>query len=346
MPSFPLPLRRVLTIVFVLAAGLASVDAVNAEVARIAKIPKIGCPSDGQQGPLPAPNSSWTKVHLNPVAAKALAYYFGPSGTAVLAPRGWPCLELEGSNGQMLFVTPSPIRAKQFFSPMWKGVTGFGVMEMYRYGGTSGRFAVAEVIARAFPDHLDFVKRVIAEKIAQASEFPLGPFPGDKMKRIGENVVEFETPPNTKGLGTETWLEPNTRPIQGVAVIVTPEEELDLLMATVRLPPNLSFLASEIVSEVRQRRSKDRKISGTNGDHDASRANSQGLGNPVLRAWLLGNRCHRTSDRLVLPQVRALRFPKEESKTLLVRSRNSWRRWSDRRNCGPDSHPFAQAPIA
>lgn len=222
----------------------------------LAEVPSVGCPSDGQQGPIPPPKSGWKQLRLNLHAAKELAYYFGSFDTAILAPKGWKCLELAGSNGAMLFVTPVRVPADNFFQKQWKGVPGFGVMEMYSYGGTSGRFDVAKVVARVFPNHRNFVQSVIAEHLAVPSEFPEGPYPRDKLKRINSNVVEFETPPGTKGLGTEIWLKPNSHSIQGVAIVDTSEEEIDLLTVTVRLPPEAMFLKRDILSEVEQQRNK------------------------------------------------------------------------------------------
>jgi len=45
---------------------------------------------------------------------------------------------------------------------------------------------------------------VITEGIEPASDFPFGPYPTDTLKYHGDVTVEFQTPANTKGLGTIT----------------------------------------------------------------------------------------------------------------------------------------------
>jgi hypothetical protein len=100
-------------------------------------------------------------------------------------------------------------------------------------GDTSGRFAVAKVIARIFPAYKQFAENVISEGIEPASDFPFGPYPKDKLTNRGKNIVEFETPANTAGLGTDSRLLPNTSPIDGVAVISGADTDLIQLFARV-----------------------------------------------------------------------------------------------------------------
>jgi hypothetical protein len=69
-------------------------------------------------------------------------------------------------------------------------------------------------------------------------------------------VVEYETPAQTDGLGTQSWLKRNGRPIEGVAMLVgqTP----DLLRLSVRLPPELNGLRGVIVHQVEHDELSDR----------------------------------------------------------------------------------------
>ena len=115
------------------------------------------------------------------------------------------------------------------------------------YGGTSGRFAVAKTIARAFPARKEFVEGVIAEGIEPASSFPYGPYPVDSLKYRGENVVEFSTPAQAEGLGTDSRLQKNDTPISGAALLVG--EEPDLLRVWVRLPSENSDLSQLIIQQ-------------------------------------------------------------------------------------------------
>jgi hypothetical protein len=70
-------------------------------------------------------------------------------------------------------------------------------------GEMSGRFSVAQVIARIFPKQIEFTERVIKEGTEPASDFPFGPYPKDKLTYRSDRVVEFRTPPHSEGLGTQ-----------------------------------------------------------------------------------------------------------------------------------------------
>ncbi|HTW65476.1 MAG TPA: hypothetical protein VME17_12695 [Bryobacteraceae bacterium] len=86
-------------------------------------------------------------------AAKRLTYYEAAVNTGVLAPRGWYCFGTYGSAGEDLTVSPAPINRD--------GTNGPIVQVDNIDGNTSGRFEVAEVIARVFPGQKAFVQTVI-----------------------------------------------------------------------------------------------------------------------------------------------------------------------------------------
>ena len=112
-------------------------------------------------------------------------------------------------------------------------------------GGTSGRFSVARVIARAFPKHRAFVQSVI-DLFDSAEDYTFSPYPGDKLIYKSDRVVEYRTPPKSEGLGTMTSrLQSNEDPIDGVAILQgqTP----DLLLLSVRLPSDMKALRSQII---------------------------------------------------------------------------------------------------
>jgi len=212
-----------------------------------ATIPFIGCKADGQVGPQRAPHKLPLHLHLDPAAANRLAYYQGFDGPGVLGPRGWYCFETYGSNGSNLYVSPTSLNSRQFFDSNWKGFTGPAIQITSMIGDTSGRFAVAKVIARVFPAHRDFVNNVIAEGLRPASDFPFGPYPDDHLTYKSKELVEFVTPPNRKGLGTSSWLLPNQQPILGVAMLTG--EELSLTQLSLRLPTGMDDLAPIIIRE-------------------------------------------------------------------------------------------------
>jgi hypothetical protein len=216
------------------------------------RVPFVGCESDGQVGPRDAPKGDPKSVAISTELASQLAFYKGEDGIGVLAPRGWHCFEAYGSNGSILLVAPDPIDSKLFFSDTWKGFTGPAIQLTGRAGGTSGRFDVAETIARVFPAHRAFVRRVIKEDIEPASDFPYGPYPKDKLIYRSKEVVEFQTPPNSEGMGTHSRLRANNSPIEGVAVLLVPpaDPDYDLFELATRLPPALAHLAPVIIHQV------------------------------------------------------------------------------------------------
>jgi hypothetical protein len=216
-----------------------------------ATVPFVGCPADGQVGPLDPPKGTTQLVHIPNEAAQQLAFYKAEQGFGVLAPRGWHCFETYGSSGSSLFVSPQPIDAKMLFLDNWKGFTGPVIQLSAEDGGTSGRFGVARMIARVFPAHRSFVRKVIAEGIEPARNFPSGPYPNDKLVYRSKGLVEYQTPPQTGGLGTQSRLLKNTDPIRGVAMLVglVKEGEPSLLFLAVRFPSEIAGLSSAIIQQ-------------------------------------------------------------------------------------------------
>ena len=211
-------------------------------------VPFVGCDSDGQVGPVDAPTGDRKVVQVSAQAAQQLAYYKAEYGPGVLAPRGWYCFSTYGSNGSNLYVSPKPITSAELFSDSWKGFPHPAIQISISLGDTSGRFQVAQVIARIFPDYKKFVEQVTEEKIEPASSFPFGPYPKDKLTYRGKDIVEYVTPGNVEGLGTHSRLQMNADPISGVAILIgrTP----DLLQLSMRLPKEQRDLGPIIVQQV------------------------------------------------------------------------------------------------
>ena len=177
-----------------------------------------------------------------------MAFYGSRDGLGVVAPRGWHCFELYGSNGQTLIVTPE--RHDFDFFHNERQLDGPAVVLTQRYGGTSGRWAVAAMIVRYFPEHSDFV-RGIEEMGLELGEMPAGPFPDDVVHRIGPNALEYTTPTNRDGLGTTAYLGVGAGPIAGL-VMLFPETDMNMIHVAVRLPPELSSRTPVIVEQVRR----------------------------------------------------------------------------------------------
>jgi hypothetical protein len=112
-------------------------------------------------------------------------------------------------------------------------------------GDTSGRFTVAQIAARVFPAQRSFVDKVIAEGAAPTRNIRFGPFPTDRLTYVSDQVVEFETPPLSEGLGTYFLLRPNNDAILGVEIL----RDLLLRHMAIRLPQDMKDLAPAITSQ-------------------------------------------------------------------------------------------------
>lgn len=208
------------------------------------RVPFVGCPSDGQLGPLAAPKGISRLANASKAEAKQLAYY-SLQDAGLVAPRGWHCFGFYGSSGHTLIVSPNPIARGQVF--LTDKLAGPAVQITFKYGDSSGRLEVAEVIARVFPQYRSFVEGVIGLFPNFARSIPSGPYPLDILNYQSPAVVEFTTPAHETGLGTQSVFLPNSSPIRGVAMLVgdTP----DLLMLTVRLPEDLAHLTPVITAQ-------------------------------------------------------------------------------------------------
>jgi len=218
-------------------------------------VPFVGCASDGMAGPQQAPSGKSLAVAIPAAIAQRLAYYKAEYGPGALAPRGWNCFSSYGSDGSSLFVSPDPINTSDLSSMDWKGFTGQVIEVSEMDGGTSGRFEVAKVIARVFPEYKTFAQNVIAEGIEPASDFPFGPYPSDKLTYRAKNIVEFETPANAQGLGTDSRLQMNASPIDGVAIIAG--ADTDLVQLSARVPANDSDLIPAMVGQAEKEAAAD-----------------------------------------------------------------------------------------
>jgi hypothetical protein len=143
-----------------------------------------------------------------------------------------------------------PLGRANLLSESWKGVSGYGIQLSESSGYTSGSFEVAHIIARVFPAHLAFVRRVIAEGVEPAASFTYGPYPADKLTYKSKEAVEYVTQPNAEGLGTMSSLIKDADPIDGVAILTGEDPSLTQLSA--RLPTEMSDLLPAIIRQVEQ----------------------------------------------------------------------------------------------
>jgi hypothetical protein len=239
-------LRRLLAALLLIAAPSSA-----QKTESLVIVPFVGCPADGQVGPEPAPHGQPKHFTIPQSAAARLAWYEyrgDPGQIGALGPRGWNCFATIGSNGMNLYIAPEPLSsAKVLEHKNWHGFTGPAIQLSAILGGTSGRFGVAQIAARVFPHYRPFAKKVIAEGLEPASDFHFGPFPTDKLTYKSNHLVEFITPSNTAGLGTESWIAKGPGPITGFAWIGG--EDTDVLLLNMRLPPALASIGPVIIAQ-------------------------------------------------------------------------------------------------
>jgi hypothetical protein len=209
-----------------------------------ATVPFVGCPSDGQLGPQPAPARGKAPDVAGPDAAR-LAFYMTSDGAGVLAPRGWHCFGSLGSNGMGVTVVPGPIDQRAMFGG---GKLGGPAVQLFQTsGGTSGRFHVAEVAGRLFPRASAYVARVEAEGVMD-HPLPRTPFPADRRTYRGPFQLLYTTPAGREGQGTASGLARGPLPIDGVEWL-HPIGDMDLTSLAVRLPPSERPLVAAIIRQ-------------------------------------------------------------------------------------------------
>lgn len=224
-----------------LAACLASAVLVGIGSAAESRPSFVGCPSDGMSGPARAPR----RAPNLPPAPKGASLY-ASDGLLTIAPTGWHCAGLYGSNGSLLIVTPGPISPKTF---MESDATVSGPVVMIRWinGDTSGRFEAADVAARVFPSEAAFIDRVRQEARELDETIASGPTATDEIVRRSPTVVEYVTPAATDGIGIVHPVVAAAAPIRG-AIVLQSKSEMNIVQLVMRLDPPSEGLAKDIVA--------------------------------------------------------------------------------------------------
>ena len=168
----------------------------------LSKVPFVGCPSRNMGTPVAAPHRAPRIVAVEASIAARIAYYAGASQywPGAYAPRGWHCRVWSGADGSFMIVTPEPPPDANPHA----SVTGPGVFSSISIGGTGGRFDVAQVGARFFPQALRaFIQKVrTGDADLPAAHFVVKPYPNDIVTRVGNRMIEFTTPAFHEGFGT------------------------------------------------------------------------------------------------------------------------------------------------
>jgi hypothetical protein len=251
-----------------------------------------------------APTDDSKVLPIDSDAAQRLAYYASNKSFGVLAPRGWYCFGTYGSDGVTLYVSSQPIDTANLFSTTWGSFAGPVIEVSQEDGDTWGRFSVAKTIARVFPAHTAFARKVIGEGVEAASDFPFGPYRNDKLIYKSTEIVEYQSPAHTEGLGTRgveaKFLQRDADPISGVAILVGPDPNLLLLSA--RLPPEQHDLTPYIIQQVERDAANQPQLASPSttttsqptGSVPSSTASKVSMGYPVpektfVNAYVLAN---------------------------------------------------------
>jgi hypothetical protein len=226
-------------------------------------VPFVGCPGDVQlMQDFPAFDGRPVSVDVGLKAAQNLAFYGANPGegiVGVLAPRGWSCYWSDTSGGFQLLVDPD---AKTSLFSLGNTQI-YGVWLNTYYGGTSGRFAVADFVKTYFPSLDSYVSDTLDEEKQQTADMPAGvvsndktptpdngiPYPRDIILDKGSSTLDFMTPGGSEGLGKLGFVS-SAMPIYGILDIDVNEDHLAPIFA-VRLPENLDYLRPSILKDQR-----------------------------------------------------------------------------------------------
>jgi len=237
-------LRTITSAVPLLLLASWSVTASGADASK-ATAPLIACRTDGQMGPANPQALAALPGALDERMVAQISFYSAAHGPGVYAPRGWYCVAWEGSNGSMLLVTPRRVPPPYFPLPM---ITGPAVMLQSSDAASSGRFRVAVIAAQVFPVvGADFIDRIRQEHVIADSSFEAAPYPDDQLQYLSDRLVEFTTPANRAGLGTDGMFEVSDLGVRGLIMLNLPDEVNTLTEVRLRLPTNLNPVAAAIM---------------------------------------------------------------------------------------------------
>ena len=205
----------------------------------------VSCPANDQIGPARLLTTESMPAPGEQRLTEQIAYYKAEFSPGVYAPKDWSCRAWNGSNGSILIVTPKRIEPPYFPLP---AIAGAAVMIQSSDAGTSGRVHVAIVAAQLFPLIGDeFITGVKHEHLISDSSFDAVPYPDDQLRYLSDRFVEYTTPPNRMGLGTDSLIKMSNLPVRGLTILNLETEVNSLIEVRVRLPASLNPVAAAIV---------------------------------------------------------------------------------------------------
>jgi hypothetical protein len=210
-----------------------------------ARVPVVGCLTNDQAGPARLATHQTMAYPGDQRLAEQISYYSAVHSPGVFAPKGWFCRGWYGSNGSTLIVTPQPMAPPYYPLPT---ITGPAVMIQTSAGGGTGRFHVGIVAAQLFPlVGAEFIARVRQEQVIADSSFDVEPYADDRLQYLSDRLVQFTTPANRTGLGTDGQFEQSDLPVRGL-ILLNLEDQLNTLTEVrVRLAPALNPVALAVL---------------------------------------------------------------------------------------------------
>jgi hypothetical protein len=209
-----------------------------------AQVPVVGCPVSGMADDEPPPTTPpSTRVLIPQGTAGSLAFFTTDPDArrGVLAPKSWSCHAQSGSDGDILHVVPpDAVQDRQ------GGYRGPMVRRRFVDGSTSGRFEVARVAARLFPQARAFVERVRSENLDGPEPYAFSPWPADRIQRLSGSVVAYSTPGGAQGLGRSGKPPYGPEETTGVVMYDASGDEPSLVGIDVRLGSRDDLLATAI----------------------------------------------------------------------------------------------------
>ncbi len=204
----------------------------------------VGCPADGQADHIEPPTGLPPKVTLDGLSPGQIAFYKGDLAPGAFAPAGWSCHSWYGSDGGTLLITPNVPGSRS--GSVWPETSGPAVELELSDSGASGRFDVAKYGRLFFPTtaapFIDAWKELFPEIVSEES---LKPFRQDSIRVLSGVLAEFQTAPNTNGLGTDRFLRASSDAIDGIAFL--DKSQWNFVMLRVRLAEKSPELKASIL---------------------------------------------------------------------------------------------------
>ena len=202
------------------------------------RVPALLCPVNEEMGSARPLAGESMPAPVQQALAEQITYYKAEGSPGVYAPKGWSCRAWDGSSGSTVLVTPRPIAPPYLPLPV---ITGPAVMIQTWDLGSSGRFHIAMVAAQLFPLlGEELITQVRQEHLISDSSFDIESHPDDQVSHPTDRLLEYTTPANRTGLGTNGLLEMSNLPIRGLTIL-NPEADVSALTEVrVRLPPDLA----------------------------------------------------------------------------------------------------------